>query len=324
MITLHVHLERTNTDEALDYLKAQVADNIAITVGEIPKNPAFRILIAGRPSRELLQASPKLQYLIIPWAGLPSETGDLLREFPHITAHNVHHNAPPTAEMALALLMAVARQLVPADREFRKNDWSPRYAPLPAVLLKDKTALILGYGAVGQHLGTILKAMGMRVIATRRRNINEAEEIYPSEVLHSLLPQANVLIVALPLTKETTNLIDRRELALLPKNAILINIGRAAVVNQYALYEALSDGHLFGAGLDVWYRYPKDEDARTNTPPAHVAFNKLDNVVMSPHRAGAFGNTELEALRMSAIAELLNAVTRGEFMPNQIDLNLGY
>lgn len=324
MATQHVHLEGPPTDAALAHLRAHLHDDIALTVGTLPDNPHFEILIAGRPSRDLLTASPRLHTLIIPWAGLPVETGDLLREFPHIRVHNLHHNAPPTAEMALALLMAVARRLIPADRALRQNDWRPRYAPLPSVLLKGKTALILGYGAVGQHLGTILKAMGMRVMGTRRRHIDEAEHIYPSEVLHNLLPQADVLVVALPHTPDTVNLIDVRELNLLPKDAIVINIGRAAVINQYALYEALTEGTLFGAGLDVWYHYPPDDAARANTPPANVAFHLLDHVVMSPHRAGAGGNAEIEVLRMSALADLLNAAARGEPLPNQIDLKLGY
>jgi phosphoglycerate dehydrogenase-like enzyme len=93
-------------------------------------------------------------------------------------------------------------------------------------------------------------------------------------------------------------------------------------VAEGALYHALSDGTLYAAGLDVWYNYPPDQAARAHTQPSAYPFHELDNVVMSPHRAG--GSTETERLRMQHLAELLNAAARGESMPNRVDLEAGY
>lgn len=324
-MALSVHFAYTPTDDSIAHLRERLEDDIKTTFGtDSPENANYHILISGRPSVELLDASPNLNTLLIPFAGVPAVTKERMADYPQIAIHNLHHNAPPTAEMALALLMAVARNLIPSDRDFRQHDWTPRYQPYPSVLLQGKTALILGYGAVGEHLGTILKAMGMRVLGTRRRYHDMENGIFPSEHMPNYLPKTDVLIVALPATDETHNLISTDELSALPKGAIVINIGRASVIDQYALYDALKSGHLHGAASDVWYHYPPDEASRTHTAPADVSFHELDNMVMSPHRAGAGGNHEIELLRMDAIAKFLNLAKQGEPLPHLVDLDLGY
>lgn len=324
-MVLSVHIGYTPSDFALDHLRNQLNDAITVSVGsDAPENADYTILVSGRPSVELLEASPKLKAILIPFAGLPTVTRERMAQYPQIAIHNLHHNAPPTAEMALALLMASARNLIPSDREFRQHNWTARYQPYPSVILSGKTALILGYGSIGEYLGNILKAMGMTVIGTRRQHYDAAQGIYPPEKLHDLLPDAQVLIVALPATDETEGLIAKDELALLPEGAIVVNIGRASVIDQYALYDALKSKHLHGAASDVWYHYPDNEADRTNTAPADVPFHELDNMVMSPHRAGGGGNDEIELMRMSAIAKSLNMALTGEIMPHQVDLDLGY
>jgi phosphoglycerate dehydrogenase-like enzyme len=245
--------------------------------------------------------------------------------FPHIAVHNLHHNAVAAAEMAVTLMLAAAKFIVPVDRALRQHDWTPRYRPNPAVMLEGKTALILGYGAIGQRVAHVCLGLAMDVIATRRRAADGGSvAVHPPEALHSLLPRADVLIIALPLTAETEGLIGRGELALLPPRAVLVNVGRGRIVDEEALYHALSEGQLHAAGLDVWYNYPGDAASRSKTPPSAYPFHGLDNVVMSPHRAGTGGSEEIELRRMAHLAKLLNAAAAGEEMPNQVDLETGY
>ncbi|MGB1285512.1 MAG: NAD(P)-dependent oxidoreductase [Aggregatilineales bacterium] len=320
---MRVHIGYSISDRDFALLQDKLTDGITLSKGDDAPSD-YQILIAGRPSREQLTASPDLQTMIIPWAGLPATTADLMHEFPQIAIHNLHHNAIPTAEMALALLFATARLLIPSDRDFRQHDWTPRYQPYPSVMLHGKRVLIAGYGAIGQYLGGILKAMGMQVYGIRRRNIDENAGIYPPEKLHDLLPEADVLLITLPGTSATEKLFGATELALLPQGAIVINVGRAAVIDGQAFYEALRDGHLFGGAQDVWWHYPPDEAARTHTPPADFPFHDLDNMVMSPHRAGGGANVEIEALRVSALATVLNQAARGATLPHRVDLDAGY
>lgn len=320
-----VHLTQTPSDENQEFLENRLDLGIKLTYGpEIPTPAEYQILVDGRPTPEILAGSPFLSVLIIPWAGLSTMTRQLLQDYPAIRVHNLHHNAALAAEMALTLLLAVAKRLLPMDRALRSSDWRPRYQRSQTLLLAGKRALILGHGAIGQRLGQLLSALEMRVSAVRRQASAEGGDIavHPPEALPELLPTTDVLMVTLPQTDATEGMIGAAELARLQHGAILVNVGRGPVVDQAALYKALKDGSLLGAGLDVWYNYPVDEEARLNTPLANFPFHELDNVVMSPHRAG--GAAETERLRMLHLADALNAAARGDPIPNRVDLDKGY
>jgi phosphoglycerate dehydrogenase-like enzyme len=229
--------------------------------------------------------------------------------------------------MALALLLSAAKCIVPIDRKFRNNDWSPRYQPNPSVLLHGKTALILGYGAIGKRVARSCLALGMDVQATRRtlqaREVdNLGVTIHPAASLFDLLSGADALVVCLPLTEETEGLLDMTALTSLPQGAIVVNVARGPIIQAEALFQALKTGHLHAAGLDVWYNYPKDEDERSETPPSDLPFAELENVVMSPHRAG--GSRENVLVRAKALAALLEGEMEGDRTSNRVDLEAGY
>jgi phosphoglycerate dehydrogenase-like enzyme len=323
---LNVHLLDLPEPNALALFQARLDPNIRLTFGD-EVSTETEILVGGRPSHEQLGASSKLRALIVPWAGVPEITRERLIEFPSIELHNLHHNAAPTAEVASALLLSAAKLIVPIDQQLRTNDWTPRYEPSRSVLLDSKTALILGYGEIGQRVARFCQALNMKILATRRNPQTAAPqdiavEIHPPGDLLQLLPQANVLMITLPITAETRGLIGERELALLPAEAILVNIGRGGIVKEAALYRALRGRRLAAAGIDVWYNYPPDEASRRNTPPSQYPFHELDNVVMSPHRGG--DSIETERLRLTHLADLLNAAAQGRSMPNCVDVNAGY
>lgn len=321
-----VHLLSTPSEEPLRLLQGLVEHNVRLTHGEIASPAEYHVLVAGRPEPAHLDASPDLRTLIIPWAGLPRKTRPLLKKYPQLAVHNIHHNAIATAEMAVTLLLAAAKHIVPLDRALRQHDWSPRYEPFPTTLLDGRTALILGYGTIGQRVDRILRAFGMKVIATRRSGPSATDpiKVYPPDQLLTILPQADVLVICLPLTPETEGLIGTREFTMLPPGAILVNVGRADIVEEEALFDALTHGVLAAAGLDVWYNYPESADARQSTPPSAYPFHEMDQVVLSPHRAGTLGNRQSEILRMRALAQLINAAARGEPMPNRVDVDRGY
>ena len=319
------HFSDTSQDDEVRAARHSALDpSVTIYHGpELPDPADYHILISGRPTIEQLEASPNLRAVLIPWAGLPAETGKLMTDYPHIAVHNLHHNAVTTAETALTLMMAAAKFTVPIDKKLRANDWSPRYQPNPALILAGKTALILGYGHIGQHIGRVCAAMGMRVLGIRAHPVEDpVAEVHPPEMLHTLLPKSNLLLITLPLTEETRGIIGKEEIRMLPQGAIVVNVGRGPVLDQHALYRALKDGHLHSAGLDVWYNYPPDEESRINTPPADVPFHELDNIVMSPHRGG--GASEVNIRRIQFLAHFLNTAASGEPLPNQIDLERGY
>ena len=326
---LRVLLLRYPAEAVIDQLRGLLDDRVRITVSRALTGPHdHHILVTGRPTREELCSSGHLHTVIIPWSGLSEATREALREHPQLAVHNLHHNAAAAAEQAAALLLAAAKFIIPADRRLRQGDWSPRYRPDPTVLLEGKTAVVLGYGAVGRRVARMCRGLGMRVVAVRRTarpaERSGEDEVHTADALPNLLSRGNALIMCLPLTEETKGMLGARELALLPEDAVLVNIGRGATIDQGALYDALRSGRLKAAGLDVWYHYPADEAARSDTAPADRPFHELENVVMTPHRGGAYGTAHTEIMRMRALAALLNAAAAGQPMPNRVDLVRGY
>jgi len=321
---LYAHLLQGFDKEFAESLDRKTVDNIILTYGdELPSPANYHILIAGRPERKHLIASLNLKTLIIPWAGLPEQTRTLLLEYPNIAVHNIHHNAAPAAEMAITLMFAACKDVVPIDRALRNNDWRPRYRSDRASLLEGKTALILGYGAIGKRIAAICHILGMKVNAIRRRETDLNDRyvnLYSISDLHRLLKVANVVFVSLPLTPETQGIIGSKELDILPRGTALVNVARGPIIKEKALYDALLANRI-KAGIDVWYEYPKKEN-RNNTNPSKFPFHKLDNVVMTPHLAGHADDTE--KLRLSALAELLNLAAANKILPNRVNLSLGY
>ncbi len=324
---LRAHVKSALEPADLTALTEALSDAVAVTAGEAIESPAgVEALVCGVPSREDLDACPRLRWLVIPYAGVPGSTRALLagRAGPRVA--NLHHNAAVTAEMAVALLLAAAKVVLPMDARLRRGHWSGRGRDNPAVLLAGRSALVYGFGSVGRRVGEALRGLGMEVTGVRLRlqapRIEGGFAVHPAADLPGLLPRAAVLVVCAPLTDLTRGRIGAEEIARLPPGAVLVNVARGPVVEERALFEALRSRHLHSAGIDVWYRYPGAQGDPADTPPSDLPFGDLENVVMSPHRGGWL--PEAEALRMRALAEALNAIARGEDPPHVVDLAAGY
>lgn len=322
---ISVHVLEPVDSEWVDNLRSHLADNINLTAGkELPSPAEYHILVAGRPEKAHLTASDNLHSVIIPWAGLPESTRDLLLNFPNLSVYNLHYNAVPTAELAVTLMMAAVKEVLPQDTALRAGDWRPRYDDDNLPTLHGRTALILGYGAIGRKIATICRGLGMTLVATRRsikRPKKHVATVYPTSSLHELLPKADVVFITVPLTAETSGMIGAAELALLQDGATVVNVARGKIIDEDALYEELKTGRI-KAGLDVWYQYPDSEEARESTMPSSRPFHELDNVVMTPHIGG--NASDSEALRVQKLAELLNAAAAGREIPNRVDPYRGY
>ncbi|MCP4702979.1 MAG: hypothetical protein GY865_00085 [candidate division Zixibacteria bacterium] len=322
---MKIHLLINFDEDWIERLKAELDTNIVLTYGK--ENDAVYdsdVIISGLPKEEILERSKKIHTLVIPWAGLPKQTRELMLQYPNINIYNIHHNAIPTAETAFSMMLTIAKDIISIDRDFRKFDWSPRYSDSNALTLSGKTALILGYGAIGKLIGKYCAGMGMNIIATKwnadSANDNIAE-IFSSDKINELLPKADVLFICAPLTPETEGLIGKNELSQLPDDAILINIARGDIINESDLYNELKSGRI-RAGLDVWYNYPKDEVQRANTEPSKFPFHELDNVVVTPHLAGHC--KEIETMRINKLAKLLNKLVSGEEIDTKVNPEIGY
>ena len=272
---LKVYIPESYVPNTAPQLRSLLPATVEVSEGpESPQPADCDILVHGFVKREWLAASPTLRAVIVPFAGVPVETYELLREFPQISLHNLHFNDAPTAEFAIALLLAAAKFLIPSDRRLRQGDWHDRYEATPTEILAGKTALILGYGAIGRRIAPVCQALGMQVIGVRRHEPQATREngvpVYSVRHLPELLPRAEVLLCVLPETPETAGLVGAAELALLPRHAIVVNVGRGPVIDEAALYHALAERRIKAAGIDVWYNYPHGKEARAHTLPVRL------------------------------------------------------
>jgi phosphoglycerate dehydrogenase-like enzyme len=155
----------------------------------------------------------------------------------------------------------------------------------PGVRLRGKALGIIGFGRIGQEIAKMARGLGMHVIAMKQHpQPHPWVQILGLDHLETLLESSDFLVVACPLTKMTEGFIGRDELDMLKPSAFLVNIARGRIVDEDALYETLLNKRIAGAGLDVWYLYPR-EDPLGPQLPASRDFHQLENVVMTPHRA---------------------------------------
>ncbi len=328
MKTLRAHSLHDFGAGPLADLRARLGDEVVLTVGgvdqAIPDAARVGVLIAGRPQRAHVAACTSLRAVVVPWAGVGAATFELLRAFPELALHNLHHNAGPTAEHALALLLAAAKRIVPSDRRMRAHDWKDRGSGQTAVCLDGERAVVLGMGAIGERVARLLGGVGMHVTGVCRAAAPGEQRggvpVVGVDALAGALDGALVLVVCVPLTDATRGMVGAAELALLAPGAVLVNVARGPVIDERALFAALQGGRLHGAGLDVWYRYPRPGEERT--PPSALPFEDLPGVVMSPHRAGSADATE--RLRAAALADVLLALARGVAAPGRVDVARGY
>lgn len=308
-------------------LRARLDDEVELWTGpEAPVPPIQRVLVAGRPSDVEMAASPELEAVIIPWAGVPPSTRELVAKHEGLSLHVLHHNAAPTAELAIALLLAAAKRVIPYDRSLRAGDWTMRYEGDGGLLLEGRQALVLGHGAIGKRVARALRALGMNVKATRRHATRaetvDGVEIHPASRTGDLVAEADAIVCCLPDTPETKGLLGHGAFERTKPDAVFVNVGRGGLVDEEALWDALEGERLGAAGLDVWWSYPHEEDQRTSTPPGRFDWGSRDDVVLSPHRAGHSDRTD--ALRAEHLAASLRAAARGEPIPNRVDLEAGY
>ncbi len=291
-----------------------IFEGLEVTFGEeIPGD--VEVLVHGGVSEEQVMGLAGLRAVIVPWAGV---SGEVRRagKARGVSVYNLHHNSGATSQTAIALMLAVTRDVAGMDREFRTGSWAARFEEVKTMALEGKTAVVLGMGAIGRNIGRVCEAMDMHVIGIAR---SARDDVWGLDRLEEALSLADVLHVSVPLTPETKGMVNRERLALMPDGAVVVNVGRGAVIEEQALFDELKSGRFFGAGLDVWWKYP--ESAEENVSPGDCDWASLRNVVMTPHRGGTGVG---ETARWNAVKEILGRLNGGDFATGQVNLELGY
>ena len=224
----------------------------------------------------------------------------------------------PIAEHVFAVLLALAKRLPYVVEQQRERHWAQNEMlgdRLPW-LIKGKTLGLIGAGTIGSEIARLAAAFGMKVVAITRRpranGVDDIEWMKPGG-LNDLLHRSDVVVIAAPLTPETLNMIGAGEMARMKRGAVLINVGRARIVDHVALSGALRSGHLGGASLDVFHREPLPADDPLWAAP---------NLILTPHTSGFRQGHWDDVIEL--FCENLRRFQRGEPVQFRVEPELGY
>ena len=272
------------------------------------------VLVTLAFNREMAAAAKKLKLVQVPGAGLDRIDRSALPVGAVLA--NVYGHEVGIAEYVVGAMLTLTRSFCRIDASLRRGAWESQWGvggspPPPWPELAGKTLGILGYGRIGQALARRARAFDMEVCAIRRDVARSQADglalLGGLEALDDVLRRADYLAVTLSLNEQTRGLLGERQFALMKPTAVLINVARADIVDEDALYRALADRRIAAAALDVWYRYPTGPEP---TLPARRTFHELPNVLMTPHVSG-WTEGMLQA-RAALIAENIERTARGE------------
>ena len=232
-------------------------------------------VLFGFPDPEKIKFCRDLRFVQLASSGAEQHNDVVPRNVPLCCATGLF--GTEIAEVMLGYLLSLNKYLPRSRDRQRERDWSPDSFNRP---VSGSRVLILGLGDIGMHFARLMKGMNCHVTGLRRTRgacPDCADELYTLAELDALLPQADVVALCLPSTPETQRVMTRERIFAMKKGSVLINVGRGSAVDTMALLDALREGHLFGAAVDVVDPEP--------LPPEHPLWD-AENLILTPHVAG--------------------------------------
>lgn len=250
---------------------------------------------------------PDLKLFQIPWTGFDFTA-------PHkipagVPVANTFEHETAIAEYVLLAMLEWQIGLRHMDAEIRAHGWNnygPGVAPTHGEVM-GRTLGIVGYGHIGHETAVRANAFGMRSIGIRRSKVPcppELDWLGQTDRLDELLAQSDFVLIACDMNDETRGMIDAARLAAMKPTGVIINVARGKIIDEDALYDALSNRTIGGAVIDTWYNYGAE------TTPWNRPFDKLDNVLLSAHRSAV--TEEMHDRRWRFVAENCARIERGE------------
>ena len=312
-------------------IKARLPDDIEVVYPEVGTDEELvalakhvEVIVSTRLSPVVAENAPKLKLLQKTGAGVDDMPFDALKEETYM-ANTSGSNPVPLAEGAVALVMALAKRIVPRHKTFMGGREGTR-----GVLVTGKTAGVLGMGAIGSEVAKRLKALGMNVIGLRRERNEELRKelgidwLGGVDELDNIMKESDFLVVTVPLTPDTEGMLGEHEFSLMKEGSYVVNVARAAIIQEKPLYDVLKSGKLAGAGIDVWWQ-PHFWDTLWNVedkPASKYPYWELDNVICIAHQIGS-SDSQSEASLGIMVENIIR--TRDGLPPvNQVDKKLRY
>ena len=277
------------------------------------------ILLGPFVSPKILKAAKNLKLIQVPWTGMDNFDFDSVKDCT-VPICNTHSNADSVAELGVTIVLDLLKKAAYHDRKMRTGNWNRDQQPLDlkSKMLNRQTVCVLGFGNIGSRIGKLIAAFGAKVIAVDDRAAADSvvSEVYPNDMIDAAISKADVVICTLPLTGDTKGLIDDKKFNVMKEGVIFVNMSRAAIVDEESAWKALKSGKLGAFGSDVWWNAPKRGESQSY-PSAKYEFWKLENVLMSPHRAGYI---EGSLPHLDGAIENIISLVKGEPLKGIVDI----
>ncbi len=301
----------------IEQVQAIAADAHIVTDEDLKTDPSLigRIeIVFGSLDRNLFPQAHRLKWLQATGAGMEWTQHPEIMSHPVILT-NVHIHAVQISEHLFGMLLMLTRRLHSAYRQQLERVWQRDTLLSDLEIIAGKTLCVVGLGSIGRRCAMLGKAHEMRVIGVRNhpQATPYVERVYGPGKIREALSQADVVIVVLPSTPHTGNLIGHREFAAMPKGVFLLNAGRGQTLDTDALVEALGNGTVKGAGLDVVDPEPL---------PSNHPLWKMSNVIITPHTSGSFPRYNESATRI--FLDNLRRYVKDEPLQFMVNKNKGY
>jgi phosphoglycerate dehydrogenase-like enzyme len=302
--------------EAADFIRQETGEEIIdimdIEAGKETLIKAEVIISQRKLTDELVRECKDLKWIQSFSAGvnvLPLQT---LKEMGVTVTNTSGIHAPQMTDLAMGMILAFSRSLVEHIRYQKTLRWSREFSYGE---LLDSELLIIGSGKIGEMLAMKAKAFGMRTVGIKRTvtPLANFDSVRPISELKEAMKTADYVVILLPLTPETRNLVDAEALGCMKESAVFVNLGRGPIVDENALYEILKNKRIRGAALDVYKREPLPDDS---------PLWELDNVIMTPHVGGWGPGNEMRGARL--VADNIRRFRKGEKLINVVDPDMGY
>jgi D-2-hydroxyacid dehydrogenase (NADP+) len=270
------------------------------------------ILVAGKFNKEILEKAGKLQWVHALAAGVERLLFPEFVESDIVLTNSSGVHPTPISEHVLGMMLMVSRKLHESYKNQLQKEWS---RPVPTELY-GKTLGIVGFGSIGERIGSLGKSIGMHVIGMKRNTdykTENAHELLPPDRLDELLERSDFVVISLPLTKATEKLITKREFEIMKETAYIVNISRGKIICQDDLVHALESEEIAGACLDVFEEEPL---------PAESPLWEFDNVLVTPHYAGS--TPEYFNRAIDIFCDNLERFLTGAPLVNVVDKTAGY
>ena len=281
------------------------------------------IILGPYVTKRIVESAGNLKLIQVPWTGMDTFDFSSVKDIT-VPICNTHSNADSVAEIGVAIVLDLLKKVSYHDRKMRVGNWNRDQQPLnlKSKMLNKQTVCVIGLGNIGSRIGKLIAAFGSKVIAVdENAQVSETvPEVYKNDEMKVAIAKADVVICTLPLTDSTRGMINDEMFAVMRDGVVFVNMSRAAVVDEDAVWNVLKTGKLGAFGSDVWWNAPKRGESQS-FPSSKHEFWKLENVLMSPHRAGFI---EGSLPHLDGAIENIIALAKGKRLKGIVDTSKGF